>query len=555
MAAACPQPSDAASDPVTQAPPPFAPDPPDAKSNLPELSVSELSQAVKRAIEDGFGYVRVRGELGRVSRPASGHLYLDLKDDRAVLSGVVWKGSARSLGVRPEQGLEVVVTGRLTTFPGQSRYQIVIDKMEPAGAGALMALLEERKKKLAAEGLFDPARKQLLPALPSVIGVVTSPSGAVIRDILHRLADRFPLHVIVWPTRVQGEGAAEEIARGITGFNALAPGGAIPRPDVLIVARGGGSVEDLWCFNEEVVVRAAAASDIPLISAVGHETDTTLIDFAADQRAPTPTAAAEMAVPVRADLLAEVEAKSARLKRASARAMSERRAALRAAERGLPRAADLLSIPRQRLDMAGDGLRRGLRERISGKRQALDRIAVRLPGLSALLTRPRDRLAGLSDRLLPAARRGLRSARADQDRLARRLSPERLMRPIEQGRRDLGRSERGFLAAAGRDLARRRDHLSRTARLLVTLSHKATLERGFALVLDANGTLLPRAGAARSGQKVRITFADADIGATLDGEAPGAGPTGSPQRARPAGRRPAAPSASRQASLFDDADG
>jgi len=263
----------------------------DNASNVAEFSVSEISFSIKRTMEDTFGYVRVRGELGRISRPGSGHIYLDLKDDRAVLSGVIWRGVASKLKIQPEQGLEVIATGKITTFPGQSKYQMVIDALEPAGAGALMALLEERKKKLAAEGLFAEERKRPLPSLPKTIGVVTSPSGAVIRDILHRIADRFPLHVLVWPVRVQGETCGAEVANGIRGFNALDPNGPVPRPDLLIVARGGGSIEDLWGFNEEAVVRAAADSAIPLISAVGHETDTTLIDHAADWRAPTPTAA------------------------------------------------------------------------------------------------------------------------------------------------------------------------------------------------------------------------------------------------------------------------
>ena len=277
----------------------------DSEGNLVELTVSELSGAVKRQIEDGFGRVRVRGELGRVARPASGHVYFDLKDDKAVLAAIMWKGTAARMSVQPEQGLEVILTGKLTTYPGQSRYQMIVESLEPAGEGALMALLNARRQQLAAEGLFDAARKQQLPYLPQVIGVVTSPSGAVIRDILHRLSDRFPRHVLVWPVRVQGETCAEEVARAIAGFNALSPDGDIPRPDVLIVARGGGSLEDLWGFNEEIVARTAAQSDIPLISAVGHETDTTLIDYAADMRAPTPTAAAEMAVPVRAELVAQ----------------------------------------------------------------------------------------------------------------------------------------------------------------------------------------------------------------------------------------------------------
>jgi exodeoxyribonuclease VII large subunit len=275
--------------------------------NLPELSVSELSMELKRTIEDAYGYVRVRGELGGVKYHTSGHIYLDLKDDKACLAGIIWRTIAPRIKLKLEAGLEVVVTGRITTFPGQSKYQIVIETLEPAGLGALMALVEERKKKLAAEGLFDPARKQLLPFLPEVIGIVTSPTGAVIRDILHRLADRFPRHVILWPVAVQGEGSAQQIAAAIRGFNALGADAPVPRPDVLIVARGGGSLEDLWSFNEEIVVRAAAESMIPLISAIGHETDVTLIDFAADKRAPTPTAAAEMAVPVRTDLMLRID--------------------------------------------------------------------------------------------------------------------------------------------------------------------------------------------------------------------------------------------------------
>ncbi len=288
----------------------------DGPGNTPEFSVTELSGAVKRAIEGEFGHVRVRGEVGRVSRPRSGHIYLDLKDDRSVISGVVWKGVSARLEQQPEEGMEVIATGRLTTFPGQSKYQIVIEDIRPAGVGALMAMLEKRKALLAGEGLFDDARKRPLPYLPEVIGVVTSPSGAVIRDILHRLRERFPRKVLIWPVAVQGKGCAPEVVRAIEGFNRMKPGGAMPRPDLLIVARGGGSVEDLWGFNEEAVARAAAASDIPLISAVGHETDTTLIDFVSDRRAPTPTAAAEIAVPVRMELLTWTGEAGARMTRA-----------------------------------------------------------------------------------------------------------------------------------------------------------------------------------------------------------------------------------------------
>src|SRR4051794_15351553 len=275
--------------------------------NIPEWTVSELSAALKRTVEDAYGFVRVRGEITGYRGPhSSGHCYFALKDEGAKIDAVIWRTAFARIRFKPEEGLEVIATGRLTTYPGRSKYQLVIETLEPAGVGALMALLEERKKKLAAEGLFDEARKQLLPFLPTVVGVVTSPTGAVIRDILHRLSDRFPRHVLVWPVRVQGEGSAEEVAAAIRGFNAWPENGRTPRPDVIIVARGGGSLEDLWSFNEEIVVRAAAESMIPLISAVGHETDVTLIDFASVKRAPTPTAAAEMAVPVRSELLARI---------------------------------------------------------------------------------------------------------------------------------------------------------------------------------------------------------------------------------------------------------
>ena len=321
--------------------------------NAPEFTVSELSSALKRTVEDAYGHVRVRGEISGFRGPhSSGHCYFALKDESAKIEAVIWKGVHGRMRFKPQEGLEVIATGKLTTYPGSSKYQIVIEAIEPAGIGALMALMEERKRKLAAEGLFDEARKQLLPWLPEVIGVVTSPTGAVIRDILHRLQDRFPRRVLVWPVKVQGEGSAEQVAAAIRGFNALPEGGKIPRPDLLIVARGGGSLEDLWSFNEEIVVRAAAESMIPLISAVGHETDITLIDFAADKRAPTPTAAAEMAVPVRAELFVEVSALARRTMLCWQRAQESRRNELRAAARALPAAGELLAIPRQRLDGA-----------------------------------------------------------------------------------------------------------------------------------------------------------------------------------------------------------
>src|SRR3954469_14812272 len=347
--------------------------------NVPEWTISELSAALKKTVEDAFGFVRVRGEISGYRGPhSSGHCYFALKDAGAKIEAVIWKTAFGRMRLKPEEGLEVFVTGRLTTYPGQSKYQIVIETLEPAGLGALMALVEERKKKLAAEGLFDAARKQMLPFLPAVIGVITSPTGAVIRDILHRLSDRFPRRVIVWGVRVQGEGSAAEVAAAIHGFNAIVAGGRIPRPDLLIVARGGGSLEDLWSFNEEIVVRAAAASMIPLISAVGHETDVTLIDFAADKRAPTPTAAAEMAVPVRSELLLQVDSCARRSLACWRRSQERRLTELRAATRALPDAEELLALPRQRLDHAGARLPRALIANAQIHHAQFSRIASRL---------------------------------------------------------------------------------------------------------------------------------------------------------------------------------
>src|ERR1041385_4597393 len=331
----------------------------EALINAPEFTVSELSSALKRTVEDAYGHVRVRGEIsGFRGAHSSGHCYFTLKDESARIEAVIWRTTHARMRFRPQEGLEVIATGKLTTYPGSSKYQIVIEALEPAGVGALMALMEERKRKLGAEGLFDEARKQLLPWLPEVIGVVTSPTGAVIRDILHRLQDRFPRRVLVWPVKVQGEGSAEQVAAAIRGFNALPEGGRIPRPDLLIVARGGGSLEDLWSFNEEIVVRAAADSMIPLISAVGHETDVTLIDFAADKRCPTPTAAAEMAVPVKSELIARVDNCARRALACWSRAQDHRRTELRAAARALPDAEELLATPRQRLDACAERLPR-----------------------------------------------------------------------------------------------------------------------------------------------------------------------------------------------------
>ncbi|MBU0826073.1 MAG: exodeoxyribonuclease VII large subunit, partial [Alphaproteobacteria bacterium] len=356
--------------------------------NVPPLSVSQLSAAIKRTVEDGFARVRVRGELSGAKRAASGHFYAALKDDNALIDMVMWKGQAARLAFRPEDGIEVIATGKLTTYPGRSKYQLVVDTLEVAGEGALMLLFEKLKARLGAEGLFDVERKQELPRLPRIIGVVTSPTGAVIRDILHRLADRFPTHVIVWPVLVQGDGAAAQVAHAIRGFDAIEPGGAVPRPDLVIVARGGGSIEDLWAFNEEVVVRAIADCRIPTISAVGHETDTTLADYAADRRAPTPTAAAEMAVPVRAELQELLATWNGRMIGAANRQQGLWAERLTALARHLPRREALYAPQRQRLDDSGDRLDRSQRQRLA---VIAERLATRGASLRpALLARRWD---------------------------------------------------------------------------------------------------------------------------------------------------------------------
>ena len=336
------------------------------------LSVSEISSALKRHVEQGFGHVRIRGEISGFKRATSGHLYLSLKDENAKIDGVMWKGNAARIPFVPQDGVEIIAAGKLTTYPGRSSYQIVIDSMEIAGEGALLALLAKLKAKLQAEGLFDPARKRPLPFLPRTIGVVTSPTGAVIRDILHRLADRCPTRVIVWPVLVQGHGSAEQVAAAVSGFSAMQ---GADRPDLIIVARGGGSIEDLWAFNEEVVVRAVATSTIPVISAVGHETDTTLCDFAADVRAPTPTAAAELAVPVRAELLAGLQSAQARALRAVRRYAERADERLIATARRLPSLDTLLGPQRQKVDDFSDRLRRGLSHRLSDARGDLARVS------------------------------------------------------------------------------------------------------------------------------------------------------------------------------------
>ncbi|MDP5086143.1 MAG: exodeoxyribonuclease VII large subunit [Yoonia sp.] len=478
--------------------------------NTPEFTVSEISGAVKKAIEGGFSHVRIRGEVGRVSRPGSGHIYLDLKDDRSVLSAVIWKGRAQGLAHRPEEGMEVIATGKLTTFPGQSKYQMVIEDIAPAGAGALMAMLERRKAALAAEGLFAPERKKPLPYLPEIIGVVTSPSGAVIRDILHRLRDRFPRKVLVWPVAVQGAKCAPEVAAAIRGFNALTPGGALPRPDLLIVARGGGSLEDLWGFNEEIVARAAAASDIPLISAVGHETDTTLIDFVSDMRAPTPTAAAELAVPVRMELMAWTDQQGARLSRALTTALAQRQQRLRDLGRALPQVEALVEGPRQRLDYLGERLPNALRGAAAKKRLQMSEAALRPGILSRRLAEDQRRLDGLAARLVPALKRRTREARTELTQASRALRADVLQGRLARQSERLETVLRRLSDRASRQQSERRARLEALDRLRETLGYVETLKRGYAVV-RGDGAVVTGIAAAKSAQSLEIEFADGRI--------------------------------------------
>ncbi|MDB2676055.1 exodeoxyribonuclease VII large subunit [Amylibacter sp.] len=440
-------------------------DSPDQGKNAPEFSVSELSSVLKRMIEGEFSNVRIRGEVGRVSRPASGHLYFDLKDDKSVIASVTWRGQASKLATQPEEGLEVVATGKITTFAGQSRYQMIVSEMSVAGIGALMAQLEKRKKKLEAEGLFDKNIKKEIPYLPEIIGVITSPSGAVIRDILHRLSDRFPRKVLLWPVSVQGESCAPDVTAAINGFNKLTPGGAMPRPELIIVARGGGSIEDLWGFNEESVVRAAFESEIPLISAVGHETDTTLIDLASDLRAPTPTAAAEYAVPVRADLMGWLSSMEERRVRSLTSNLEIKRQRLKDLSRGLPTPADLVAMAAQRLDAVSDRLPRALSAASNNKRTLLLQTS-----------------AGLRGRLL-------------QSKLIDRTKEmNRFVKSIEANIRLI--------------IQRNQSSLDGLERIRKTLGYEATLRRGYTVVRNKDGKLITRLKEADVNKELEIEFYD-----------------------------------------------
>lgn len=448
---------------------------PKSRPNVGEFTVTEISFALKRSLEETFGHVRVRGEIsGFRGAHSSGHCYFALKDQGARIDAVIWRTNFLRLKSKVQEGLEVIATGRITSFPGKSSYQIVIESLEPAGAGALMVLLEERRRRLAAEGLFDQSRKKLIPYLPQTIGVITSPTGAVIRDILHRLAERFPRGVLLWPVRVQGETSAAEVAAAIRGFNALRQDGRIRRPDVLIVARGGGSLEDLWGFNEEAVVRAAAQSAIPLIAAVGHETDWTLIDYVADKRCPTPTAAAECAVPVRADVIAQVASLNLRLDRSSRRLLDERRTRVRAAARALPRPDDILALARQRCDTAASRLAQALKANSRLHGAAYERISGRLSLLPVL-----NRIA------------------------ARRQDVARLSRQSE-------RNVRRFLEQRSRLVASQ-------GKLLTTLSYRSVLQRGFALIRDHAWKPLRAAAEVVAGERLAIEFHDGALGVTAEG--------------------------------------
>lgn len=478
-------------------------------SNAPELSVSELAGSIKRTVEEAFGRVRVRGELGRVTIARSGHCYLDLKDDRAVINSIIWKGTMSRLTLRPEEGMEVIAEGKVSTYPGRSNYQLIIDRMELAGEGALMALLEKRKKTLAAEGLFAEERKRDLPFMPRVIGVVTSPTGAVIRDILHRISDRFPVHVLVWPVLVQGDKAAEQIAAAINGFNLL---DGFPRPDTLIVARGGGSLEDLWCFNEEVVARAAANSKIPLISAVGHETDWTIIDYVADRRAPTPTGAAEIAVPVRDDWLETLADLGLRSVRGLRRTTQDGANRLKAAR--LPNVNTLLGPASQRLDAARLPTPVRLLE---PQQNAIARLNLRNP--KQLIDAKRGQLAAFR---LPAPARTLDPKRNHLGQYSSRLMAggPQLQRHIVQQDMQVGRLSRGLQSAQMRKLDDAKRRLDRAASLLDAYSYQGVLARGYALVTDEAGAVIRSARKPKTGDAVTLTFADGKRAAMIAGKGP-----------------------------------
>lgn len=440
------------------------------RSNVSEMSVSDLALSLKQTLEQTYGRIRVRGELTGLKLASSGHLYGDIKDVDANINIICWRGTMSKLPLRPEEGMEVVITGRVSSYPKSSRYQIIIESMELAGEGALLKMLEERRKKLAAEGLFNPALKKKIPYLPQVIGVVTSPTGAVIQDIMHRLKDRFPRHVLVWPVAVQGADAANQIAAAINGFNAI-DGTTIPRPDLLIVARGGGSLEDLMAFNEENVVRAVAECSIPVISAVGHETDTTLIDYVSDLRAPTPTAAAEMAVPMRINLMAQIQDDHERLISAAGRIVGDRQNQLKAQAARLGNPKQLLENKSQAIDFLGEKLSNALSSGIQKRQNLL------------------------------------------QDRATKLISPKYI---IDQKSQVLGHLGQSLTKAFPRILSDKNVQLAGFGRMLQSLSHQGVLARGYALIHDKTGQLIRNSNALTENQDIIIEFAGEDkIGAKI----------------------------------------
>lgn len=484
--------------------------------NIPEFSVAELANSIKRTLEQSYSFVRLRGEISGYRGPhSSGHCYFSIKDDKAKVDAVIWRGVFSKLKFKPEEGLEVVVTGKVSSYPGSSKYQIVIEALEPAGAGALMMLLEERKKKLAAEGLFDEARKKPLPFLPNVIGIVTSPTGAVIRDMMHGFTERFPSHVVVWPVRVQGDTSSVEVANAIHGFNALQndeSNSVAPRPDVIIVARGGGSLEDLWGFNEENVARAVAASEIPVISAVGHETDWTIIDLVADARAPTPTKAAEWAVPKYSDLVDRLSELELRLNRTVQRVLESAQNRLAGLARGLPKPIDLIALPRQRLDFAASKLSPSLQMLAKTARSKWSEVSARmLPGLRSGLHARKTEFIVISGRFTPVLRQSLQVKVLDFQRVAAGFDVRNLRTQIAQGQDRLSILHQRQQQAFSYRLSYFQGKLEGYEKLLNSLSYQNVLQRGFALVRDEKGRMIRQVSDISAEQRLNIEFADGHI--------------------------------------------
>ncbi len=482
-------------------------------SNALEYSVSEVSHAVKRTVEDAFGYVRVRGEIsGFRGQHGSGHAYFALKDEKAKLEAVIWKGVFNRLKIKPQEGLEVIATGKITTYPGSSKYQIVIDRLEPAGIGALMALLEERKNKLAREGLFDPANKKPLPYLPKTIGVITSPTGAVIKDILHRLDDRFPSHVLLWPVRVQGETCGEEVSRAIHGFNTFSGENGFIKPDLLIVARGGGSLEDLWGFNDEAVVRAVANSSIPIISAVGHETDWTLIDYAADKRAPTPTGAAEMAVPVKRDLLSFMDDLDRRHKSAALRLIDRHKNHVTNLSRALPKADTLLALPCQRLDALDGRLLQALNTYLAKSKAEFKQLSTRhsLDRLSLRLHSQRQTIQGFENRLVHGLERRHQQGKNRLTACSSRLSSRPILLKITNTNEKLQNFQATKYRAFCQLIKLHQAGLTKLSDNLRLLSYQGVLERGFVLIKDETGKPVRSSKKIGTGKEYKAQFFDGE---------------------------------------------